>query len=191
MDKQKVIKTSLWIIGISVGAVVIFKLVDVLSDVIKRNRQSKSDADEGTETETSTKSTTSAPSVSAFNWMFPLQWGSGSTKYNAITSDKLNTVKNSVKSIQRVCNYYGADLTVDGIWGNKTEAAVAQLKDLELWQTQRTVCKPFFSLITSVKDPRYSTSKLEISYANSKSIIDWYNENRKQYKTTAQMFGGK
>ena len=122
---------------------------------------------------------------------FPLKWGSGTSRNRNVSQ-----VKWGVKQIQRVCNgWVKSGLIVDGIWGDKTEAAVQKLRAVKARPKYSDAVSgggydyssvvqssPFASYISTVQDPASHQSKVQITnQTNLNSIIAWHKAHVNDY----------
>lgn len=130
-------------------------------------------------------SSSSSVNTSKSMSLFPLKYGSG---IYSVTDGSVDNARKYVRNIQRVCNYYGAGLVVDGKWGDKTEEAVGNLRSLKLFNTTRTSDTPYVRFVTGVTTPISNSSKWEIIKKNYNELGAFYNNKRKQWKTSQQMF---
>ena len=111
---------------------------------------------------------------------FPLKWGSG-------TSRNLNQqqVKNYVRGIQNMCSAWsGSNLALDGIWGDKTEAAIQQLATVDHVyhpKNERSITPaPFARCIAQVQNPVSEQSKKQIFLARYNEMVAWHNKYYKE-----------
>lgn len=122
---------------------------------------------------------------------FPLKWGSGTSR-----NKNVSLVRGGVRQIQRVCNsWVKTGLVVDGIWGDKTEAAVQKLKAVKARpKSSGTISgggydyssmvqtSPFYGYISTVQNPASSLSRVQISnQSDYNNIIEWHNAHVNDY----------
>lgn len=123
---------------------------------------------------------------SSIKWSnFPLKWGSGSSR-------NLNQqqVQGYVRGIQAICNnWVGSNLAKDGIWGDKTEAAIQQLATVNYVvlkpgeeEFRTTVDAPFARCIAQVQNPVSKQSKKQIFVSRYNEMVEWHNKYCKKYQ---------
>lgn len=111
----------------------------------------------------------------------PLRWGSGTSRNKDVA-----TAKSDVRQLQKLCNKWtGAGLVVDGIWGDKTEAAMQRLKTVSVYHTDNPtrLLTPFAAYVVPVEEPASPVSKVQVWIAGANSMMAWHNANYKSYKT--------
>jgi len=112
---------------------------------------------------------------------YPMKWGSGSWR-----NKNQALAKAEVCKLQKLCNnWVRSGLVVDGIWGDKTEAAVQKLKTTSVIDIDNPTRleTPFADYVDRVQNPVVSTSRVQVTFAGHSAMIAWNNANIKRYKT--------
>lgn len=168
MDKKKIIAYTTG--GLLAAALLALLVMWIMAKVLERRAYNPDEKKGGSENGSGTGNGGKKAELDTF----PLQWGSGTSR-NANPEN----VKKFVKSIQTICNYWTVPtltpdrLTVDGIWGDKTEAAVANLK--KVTSPGNPSKKPFVYLIKPVEKPVNSKSKWQIPFEDYKILCNAHN----------------
>lgn len=168
MDKKKIIAYTTG--GLLAAALLALLVMWIMAKVLERRAYKPDEKKGGTENGSGTGNGGKKAELDTF----PLQWGSGTSR-NANPEN----VKKFVKSIQIICNYWTVPtltperLTVDGIWGDKTEAAVANLRKVP--DTVNPNSTPFANRVKPVEKPVNSKSKWQITYEDYKILCTVHN----------------
>ena len=174
MDKKKIIAYTTG--GLLAAALLALLVMWIMAKVLERRAYNPDEKKDGSENGSGSGNGggNGTGSGKAELGTFPLQWGSGT-----IRNANPENVKRFVKSIQTICNYWTVPtltperLTVDGIWGDKTEAAVANLK--KVTSPGNPSIKPFVYLIKPVEKPVNNKSKWQIPYEDYKILCNAHN----------------
>lgn len=168
MDKKKIIAYTTG--GLLAAALLALLVMWIMAKVLERRAYKPDEKKGGSENGSGTGNGGKKAELDTF----PLQWGSGTSR-NANPEN----VKKFVKSIQIICNYWTVPtltperLTVDGIWGDKTEAAVANLK--KVTSPGNPSKKPFVDRVKPVEKPVNGKSKWQITYEDYQMLCMMHN----------------
>lgn len=165
MDKKKIL---LWAAGSLFGIALLALLVLWLAVKVTER---KAYGDDGTTGKGNVGGTSGSPSALP---TFPLRRGCGSSN----SSDPAKA-KQYVRYVQIMCNKWAeAGLAKDGIWGEKTEAAVRRLKAV---RGAVPIKGPLNGAVTA-PFPGCISDTNTISLQNYTEMANWHNTHYKQYK---------
>lgn len=175
MDKKKIIAYTTG--GLLAAALLALLVMWIMAKVLERRAYNPDEKKGGSKNGSGTGNGggNGTGSGKAELGTFPLQWGSGTSR-NANPEN----VKKFVKGIQTICNKWTVPtltpekLTVDGIWGDKTEVAVRNLQSVV--NSDPPPLMPFANRIKSVQKPVNRKSMLQIDHDDYVWMVNFHND---------------
>lgn len=177
--KQKAVLTVAALAALYGLAYLVMWIVKEAAEARNRKAGGQSQSQTQSQSQSGTGSTGSSSSGAWPNT--PLRWGSGTAR-----NQNPAEVKAMVKQLQKLCNHWAKTaLVVDGIWGDKTEAAVQRLKNTSLYNPDNPtrLLAPFDAMVAPVQSPAAAQSKVQVWAEPLNEAVRWHNANYKSYKT--------